>query len=228
VKQRIKIPRNYILIFIGRLLPAYVILSLFFYFFGPLYSRMFLPVIPSPIKLIHPEYQIDSVSLDQEEKLIECNISVLGDIIGNYGFKQAKIQIKTSIHQSTLYIYPILFFSLQFAWPAINKRERLLAILLGLPFLFLAVMVDIPLTLISEMENKLVIDSIGQKFRLFMIYFFNNGGRQFVALLVVLLSIGLVHIKNTHFSTLNVGRNDPCPCGSGKKFKKCCMRYGAK
>ena len=22
----------------------------------------------------------------------------------------------------------------------------------------------------------------------------------------------------------NVGRNDPCPCGSGKKFKKCCMR----
>lgn len=22
--------------------------------------------------------------------------------------------------------------------------------------------------------------------------------------------------------TLQVGRNDPCPCGSGKKFKKCC------
>lgn len=21
----------------------------------------------------------------------------------------------------------------------------------------------------------------------------------------------------------NVGRNDPCPCGSGKKFKKCCV-----
>ena len=21
-----------------------------------------------------------------------------------------------------------------------------------------------------------------------------------------------------------VGRNDPCPCGSGKKFKKCCMK----
>ena len=20
-----------------------------------------------------------------------------------------------------------------------------------------------------------------------------------------------------------VGRNEPCPCGSGKKFKKCCM-----
>ncbi|EAA3892892.1 SEC-C metal-binding domain-containing protein, partial [Salmonella enterica] len=20
-----------------------------------------------------------------------------------------------------------------------------------------------------------------------------------------------------------VGRNDPCPCGSGKKFKQCCL-----
>jgi hypothetical protein len=24
----------------------------------------------------------------------------------------------------------------------------------------------------------------------------------------------------------NVGRNDPCPCGSGKKFKKCCLNSG--
>jgi uncharacterized protein YchJ len=24
-----------------------------------------------------------------------------------------------------------------------------------------------------------------------------------------------------------IGRNDPCPCGSGKKFKKCCIKkYG--
>ena len=22
----------------------------------------------------------------------------------------------------------------------------------------------------------------------------------------------------------NVGRNDPCPCGSGKKYKKCCEK----
>ncbi len=22
----------------------------------------------------------------------------------------------------------------------------------------------------------------------------------------------------------NVGRNDPCPCGSGKKYKKCCLK----
>jgi uncharacterized protein len=22
--------------------------------------------------------------------------------------------------------------------------------------------------------------------------------------------------------TVKIGRNDPCPCGSGRKFKKCC------
>lgn len=28
--------------------------------------------------------------------------------------------------------------------------------------------------------------------------------------------------KDKGFPSLNVGRNDPCPCGSGKKYKKCC------
>jgi uncharacterized protein YecA (UPF0149 family) len=23
-----------------------------------------------------------------------------------------------------------------------------------------------------------------------------------------------------------LGRNDPCPCGSGKRFKKCCLKTG--
>jgi len=29
-----------------------------------------------------------------------------------------------------------------------------------------------------------------------------------------------------HRSEPRIGRNDPCPCGSGKKFKKCCGRAG--
>ena len=23
-----------------------------------------------------------------------------------------------------------------------------------------------------------------------------------------------------------IGRNDPCPCGSGKKYKQCCLHEG--
>ncbi len=29
------------------------------------------------------------------------------------------------------------------------------------------------------------------------------------------------------FDGQKVGRNDPCPCGSGKKYKKCCLLKGA-
>ncbi len=29
-------------------------------------------------------------------------------------------------------------------------------------------------------------------------------------------------ITNTLTSPTNVGRNEPCPCGSSKKYKKCC------
>ena len=35
---------------------------------------------------------------------------------------------------------------------------------------------------------------------------------------------GLNPLEMTHLvSSRKVGRNDPCPCGSGKKFKKCCL-----
>ena len=26
--------------------------------------------------------------------------------------------------------------------------------------------------------------------------------------------------------TPKIGRNEPCPCGSGRKFKKCCIEKG--
>ena len=35
-------------------------------------------------------------------------------------------------------------------------------------------------------------------------------------------TIDLVHEKVKDASGKTVGRNDLCPCGSGKKFKKCC------
>ncbi|RXJ73591.1 prepilin peptidase [Veronia nyctiphanis] len=41
------------------------------------------------------------------------------------------------------------------------------------------------------------------------------------------VSVAADHIQHGHGSSSvnpykEVGRNDPCPCGSGKKFKKCC------
>jgi uncharacterized protein YchJ len=38
------------------------------------------------------------------------------------------------------------------------------------------------------------------------------------------------HCRQRHYAPVRqvhspkVGRNDPCPCGSGKKYKNCCLR----
>jgi len=29
-------------------------------------------------------------------------------------------------------------------------------------------------------------------------------------------------VQPIHKEKTEIGRNDPCPCGSGKKYKKCC------
>lgn len=33
----------------------------------------------------------------------------------------------------------------------------------------------------------------------------------------------LIPPTDRQLKALRVGRNDPCPCGSDKKFKKCCL-----
>jgi len=35
---------------------------------------------------------------------------------------------------------------------------------------------------------------------------------------------GKVKVEPIRHHGQRVGRNDPCPCNSGKKFKNCCMR----
>ncbi|MGH9387747.1 MAG: DUF1186 domain-containing protein [Vicinamibacterales bacterium] len=35
---------------------------------------------------------------------------------------------------------------------------------------------------------------------------------------------GAVEVQAPHRAPPRIGRNDPCPCGSGKKYKKCCGR----
>ena len=32
--------------------------------------------------------------------------------------------------------------------------------------------------------------------------------------------------NTTHKVSGKIGRNKPCPCGSGKKYKRCCGRFG--
>jgi methionyl aminopeptidase len=44
--------------------------------------------------------------------------------------------------------------------------------------------------------------------------------------LLILLKRKAVTQVNQPVRSTKIGRNDPCPCGSGKKFKKCCASQG--
>jgi methionyl aminopeptidase len=46
------------------------------------------------------------------------------------------------------------------------------------------------------------------------------------ACLLILLKRKAVAPVNQPIRSTKIGRNDPCPCGSGKKFKKCCASQG--
>jgi preprotein translocase subunit SecA len=48
------------------------------------------------------------------------------------------------------------------------------------------------------------------------------GGGEMAAAAAQAQGEGAVKVKTIVREAARVGRNDPCPCGSGKKYKKCC------
>lgn len=41
-----------------------------------------------------------------------------------------------------------------------------------------------------------------------------------------LIEAAVVSEQDVDRGAYKIGRNDPCPCGSGKKYKKCCFGKG--
>jgi len=39
--------------------------------------------------------------------------------------------------------------------------------------------------------------------------------------------LAIAHAAHVRATTARVGRNEPCPCGSGKKYKRCCLERTA-
>ena len=80
----------------------------------------------------------------------------------------------------------------------------------------------------EDMKNMIqgivIVDSLPGQIRLFWNYFLNNGGRQFLSLLVVIVSVAPFHLSIPYITKSSISRNDPCPCGSGKKYKDCCLK----
>ena len=194
---------------------------LLFYAFGPCYTKMFLPSFTYEAKWIFPEYE-NEFSIDEEQRIF-YNVTFVGDFEDERGKHLAEVKVGVNIPASTLYIHPIIIFSLLLAWPNLHIKNRLKATVVALPLLFTVSLIDIPVTLIYLMEKRLVIDPVAKQIRDYWVYFLFNGGRQFLSILIFLVSIAPFHLTNSSVVKTSVARNAPCPCGSGKKYKKCCL-----
>lgn len=225
-KNRVKKPGPKMLGFILRFIPAYFLVLCFFYVAGPLYGRIFLPLFAYGIELIQPEYEVRSYGLERINKVsqIYYEVKINRPITDKLGVPRYGKEVKVGTVTSLLYIQPIIIFPLLLSWPGLSKRERLKAAMICVPFLIAIALIDFPVLLISRIEKGFALDSASGQIRIFIEHLLSNGGRQVLAVLVFVISVALVRANKFPAVKLDVGRNDPCPCNSGKKYKNCCMK----
>ena len=218
------------------LVPAVVITGTVFYFAGSRFTEAILPVTKRIITFLHPEYDFREFKLSNEARskaftfLVNVQIKPGGGMIVFDNIQ--RFPFYGRMLESTLYVMPLITFSLLFAWPFLSVYKKLAAVIISLPFLLFFELFDISLFVIGNIETKsrsiihvAGTDTLLYHISTFCVSFLGNGGRQFIAILVFLLAIAPFHLKARALPLGGTVRgNDPCPCGSGKKFKKCCGR----
>lgn len=228
--------RNPLLRMAALIVPAVVITGTVFFFTGSYFTEAVLPVTYRIITFLHPEYDFREFKLSKEARPKAITFSVIVQRkpgSGSFVFNNVQgFPFSGKMLESTLYVMPLITFSLLFAWPFLSVYKKLAAILISLPFLLFAELFDISLFVIGNIEAQIrsIIyvtgtDTLSYHISTFCASFLSNGGRQFIAILVFLLAIAPFHLKARALPPGGTVRgNDPCPCGSGKKFKKCCGR----
>jgi len=228
MKNTVKPVRIKFFLFLLRLIPAFLFVALFFYFIAPFFINAHLKLFKNELELLHPEYEIlsgDIIKFNQLDYVqFLINVNKTPTLAGSPAHKGDTIRIKAQA--STLCVAPIIIFSLILAWPGIEFRKRLKAILIAVPLMIVLAGLDYPVIFISDIESVYsdapILNNIGHLWKHLM----NNGGRQFLALMIFSFSLFMASKmpKKKEYPDKKVGRNDPCPCGSGLKYKHCCLR----
>jgi hypothetical protein len=223
---------------------SYAILLVFFSQFGPYYFRLFEGIFRHEIEILYPLFKVSSLQAETYEgqQMISLSIRLKENIILPDGTvlhtKDRPYTSKTIAVNE--YLHPILIISILAAWPGIAFRDRFKVLLFVLPFLVIVEMLDVPLVLATRSDetvsaNLLRDPQAGKGFASYWVAFLHTGGRAALSILAIGLAFAFFYLRQFWRSATpealppaaaparaKVGRNEPCPCGSGKKYKNCC------
>jgi hypothetical protein len=125
-----------------------------------------------------------------------------------------------------------LLAALILATPGWSWRRRGRALVWGLGLLTLAQIAFLLVTIVATQQGPVPTPDgpirlpgyspVKQPIFYWLYYFFDIMGRGFFALCIYLGLIALGWRAAPADVRAAVGRNDPCPCGSGLKYKRCC------
>lgn len=138
-------------------------------------------------------------------------------------------RFEATIEPSGVYANIVLLLALLLATPGMRWKSRGLSLGGGVTLLYLSHIAF----LISKVEITLIEAKHPlaghEAFWRFSDDFFEIMGKEFFPIVIWLL-LGIRYMLGArdetlaHSRTRAVGRNAPCPCGSGKKYKVCCGR----
>lgn len=173
------------------------VLSWLVYRFDTVLLEHMLPIFRSELNWLMPSFRIDSLDwrIERGETVVVLNATLTEyRVIMNQVFP-AGVSVNVSTLAAHAWVHPVLMLSLIVAWPGIAWKRKPLLILIALPLVLLAELLDIPLMLWGAMEDFLywqadstrIAESIGSHVQ----HFLGGGGRYALAIVLALLAIRL-------------------------------------
>jgi hypothetical protein len=230
---------------IGIFLASYAVLLILFSQFGPYYFKLFEGIFRHEVELFFPQFKVSSLEAETYEgqKMISLSVRLTENIIlpdGTVLHSKDRPYTSKTIAVNE-YLHPIIILSILAAWPGITLRDRFKVFLYLLPFLVIVEMLDIPFVLATRSEESVRAGLLrdpeaGKSLASYWVAFLHTGGRAALSILAIGLAFVCFYLGRFWRSRtpesmptgtalraqVKVGRNEPCPCGSGKKYKNCC------
>lgn len=230
-------PRQHLSVLI-RVVMVYLVLTFLFARFGSLYTYALTGLFTKEINILFPRFTVDSFHAENYhgQEMISLTVTLRNEAGSRISPSEGPLAFTSKTIAANQYLHPILLFSVIAAFPVSRIRLRIKLVVLALPFLAIVEILDVPLLLAFRCQESLNMRLSHEGFYLgsFWIDFLHTGGRHALSLLASCGALGAFGFFNSisggakvDRGRQRVGRNDPCPCGSGKKYKVCCLKIAS-